>query len=190
MRCKDALKILNVSRVTLCSYVKTGKIKVTKLANGYYEYDDKSIYNFVGINKKINVIYARVSTYKQKNDLARQITHIKDFCQSNNFSFDCIYSEISSGIDLDREQFNLLLNDVFKYKINKIFISNKDRLTRLSFLTLQNIFKQFGTSIIITSNETENEDKEQLFDELVSIMHYFSTKEYSNRRNQYKKNKK
>lgn len=187
MRCKEALKILNVSRITLCSYVKSGKIKVTKLANGYYEYDDKSIFDFVGIDKKINVIYARVSTYKQKDDLVRQITHIKDFCNTHKLSFNTIYSEISSGIDLDREQFNLLLNDVFKYKINKIFISNKDRLTRLSFITLQNIFKQFGTSIVITSNETENEDKEQLFDELVSIMHYFSTKEYSNQRNQYKK---
>lgn len=147
MKSKDALRILNVSRVTLSSYVKLGKIKVTKLSNGYYDYDDNSIFQFIGNDKKFNVIYARVSTYKQKNDLQNQINNISDFCKLNNFIIDKTYSEISSGIDLDREQFNLLLNDVFKYKVDKIFISNKDRLTRLSFITLENIFKQFGTTI-------------------------------------------
>lgn len=33
MKSKDALRILNVSRVTLCSYVKKGLIKTTKLPN-------------------------------------------------------------------------------------------------------------------------------------------------------------
>jgi putative resolvase len=182
MKSKDALRILNVSRVTLSSYVKLGKIKITKLPNGYYDYDDQSIFNFIGNGQKVNIIYARVSTYKQKNDLQRQIDNITAFCNKNNFVIDKTFSEISSGIDLDRDQFNLLLHDVFKYKIDKIFISNKDRLTRLSFITLENIFKQFGTSIVVTSKDKDNQDKDQLFDELVSMMHFFSTKEYSNRR--------
>ena len=183
MKSKDALRILNVSRVTLSSYVKSGKIKVTKLSNGYYDYDDNSIFQFIGNDKKINVIYARVSTYKQKNDLQNQINNINDFCKLNNFIIDKTFSEISSGIDLDRDQFNLLLNDVFKYKVDKIFISNKDRLTRLSFITLENIFRQFGTTIVITTKDTNNQDKDEIFEELISMMHYFSTKEYSNRRN-------
>lgn len=186
MRAKETLQILKVSRVTLASYVKSGKIKVTKMANGYYNYDDKSIFDFVGISKKINIIYARVSTYKQKNDLQRQIDFISDFCKNHQFNIDKTFSEISSGIDLDREQFNLLLNEVFAYKVNKIFITNKDRLTRLSFITLENIFKQFGTTIVVTSNNENNEDKDQIFDELVSMMHFFSTKEYSHRKNRTK----
>ena len=40
MRSKNALKLLNVTRVTLSSYVKSGKIKATKMSNGYYEYDE------------------------------------------------------------------------------------------------------------------------------------------------------
>ena len=56
MKSKEVLKILGVTRVTLSSYVKSGKIKVTKMTNGYYEYDDKSVFDFIGQNKKINVI--------------------------------------------------------------------------------------------------------------------------------------
>jgi len=183
MKSKEILKLLGVSRVTLTSYVKSGKIKVTKMANGYYDYDDKSVFDFIGHNKKINIIYARVSTYKQKDDLNRQVSNIKDFCKKKNITIDKTFSEISSGIDLDREQFNIMLNDVFNYKVSTVFISNKDRLTRLSFLTLQNIFKQFGTDIVVTAENKDNGDTNEFFEELISIMHLFSTKEYSNRRN-------
>ena len=75
------------------------------------------------------------------------------------------------------------MNDVFKFKVDKIFISNKDRPTRLSFITLQNIFLQFGTTIVVTSKYINKSDKEELFDELLSLMHYFSTNEYSSRKN-------
>ena len=69
MKSKEALRILECTRVTLSSYVKTGKIKATKMANGYYDYDDKSVYEFVNFKDRVNVVYARVSTQKQKNDL-------------------------------------------------------------------------------------------------------------------------
>uniref|UniRef100_A0A6C0ECZ5 HTH merR-type domain-containing protein n=1 Tax=viral metagenome TaxID=1070528 RepID=A0A6C0ECZ5_9ZZZZ len=53
MKSKDVLRILGISRVTLWSYVKFGKIKVTKLSNGFYDYDDKSVYDCAG--KKIKL---------------------------------------------------------------------------------------------------------------------------------------
>ena len=46
MKASEALRLLKATRVTLCSYVRTGKIKATKLANGQYEYNDESIYIF------------------------------------------------------------------------------------------------------------------------------------------------
>lgn len=183
MKSKDALKLLGVSRVTLSTYVKTGKIKITKLSNGYYDYDDKSIFDFLGHGNKINVIYTRVSTNKQKDDLKRQTDFLNNFCNHHSIVVSKTYSEISSGIDLDREQFNDLLNDVFKHKIDKIIITDKDRLTRLSFLTLENILKQFGVSIIIASKYQKKDDTNELFEELISMMHLFSTKEYSKRKN-------
>jgi len=189
MKSKEALKLLGVSRVTLSTYVKTGKIKVTRLSNGYYDYDDKSIFDFLGQNKKINVIYTRVSTHKQKDDLTRQTKFLNKFCKKHNIVVSKIFTEISSGIDLDREQFNNLLNDVFNYKIDKIIITDKDRLTRLSFLTLENILKQFGASIIVSSKYEKNDNGNEIFDELISMMHLFSTREYSKRKNKNDKKK-
>ena len=184
MKSREVLRLLDISRITLMTYVKKGFIKVTRLPNGFYDYDDLSVHAFLGHKKKINVIYTRVSTYKQKHDLLRQTQYIQQFCDNNNIPIHHVYSEISSGIDLNRTQFNLLLNDVFKYKINKIYITNKDRLTRLSFLTIKSIFKQFGTTIVVLS-KSDDQNHNEIFDEVISLMHYFSTKQYSNRKNKF-----
>jgi len=130
MKSKEVLNFLNISRVTLTKYVKNGTIKVTKLDNGYYDYDNDSVFKFSKKDIRYNYIYARVSTYKQKNDLDNQIDFINNYCNNNNIKIDKIFSEISSGINFDRKEFTLLLNDVLSYKVNSIYIYNKDRLSR------------------------------------------------------------
>jgi putative resolvase len=182
MKSKEALKLLKVSRVTLSSYVKSGLIKVTKLANGYYDYHDDSIYAFLGKNIRFNVIYARVSTYKQKNDLKKQIDRLNKYCDSNIIAIEKIFSDVSSGIDFDRPNFTKLLDLIFEKKIDTVYITYKDRLSRLSFITLESIFNKFGTKIV-PIYQRDNINYDELFDEVTSMMHYFSTKKYSKRKN-------
>lgn len=181
MKSKDVLKLLNISRVTLCSYVKFNKIKVTKLDNGYYDYDDDSVYKLMKKDIRATILYARVSTYKQKNDLDNQVNKLIFYCNENNIKYDNIYRDIDSGLDLDRNSISGLIDDVLHYKIKTIYITNKDRLTRLSFKTLINIFNRFGTNVITINDEDKDTDNE-VFEELISLVHIFSTKMYSNRR--------
>ncbi len=183
MKSSEVLKLLNITRQTLTAYVKSGKISVTKLGNGYYDYNDDSVYKFLGKEFRINVIYGRVSTYKQKNDLANQVSNIINYCNDNKIKFDKIYQETASGVDFDRKEFSELINLVINKKVANIYITNKDRLSRLSFITLENMFKQFGTNIIVINDIDKNESYEdELFEELINIIHLFSTKIYSNRR--------
>jgi predicted site-specific integrase-resolvase len=182
MKAKEVMKVLNICRTTLYNYTKDGTLICVKLSNGYYDYDEKSVYNFMKIDNRYNIIYARVSTYKQKNDLNTQISKIQLYCSDNNIKIDNIYSEISSGIDLDRPEFSKLLDDIFNYKIKNIYISNKDRLTRLSFKTLEAILDRFNTKIIIINQDNNISNDNEIFEELISLMHIFSTTLYSNRR--------
>jgi putative resolvase len=184
MKSKDVLKLLDVTRVTLNSYVKLNKIKVTRLSNGFYDYDDESIYKFMKKDIRTNVIYARVSTNKQKKDLDNQIKFLNEYCEKKSITISKIYFEVASGIDFDRNEFSQLIDDVIHYKIKNIFISHKDRLTRLSFSTLDNIFKKFGTSITIIGEDNDKNNDSEMFEELVSLIHIFSTKMYSDRRKQ------
>jgi predicted site-specific integrase-resolvase len=182
MKAKDVMKLLGICRTTLYQYTKNGFIKTTLLPNGYYDYDEQSVLKFIKKDNRTNVIYARVSTYKQKNDLITQVNNINLFCKDNKIIIDNIYQEISSGIDFDRTEFSKLMDDVFTHKIKNIYISHRDRLTRLSIKTIENIFLKFNTKIIVISNNNNESNDNEIFEELISLMHIFSTSLYSNRR--------
>jgi len=182
MRAKEVMKLLNICRTTLYKYTKDKTLKSIQLDNGYFDYDEKSVYSLLKKDERVEVIYARVSTYKQKNDLVLQINKIQTYCSDNNIHIDKIFSEISSGLDLDRSEFAKLLDDIFDYKIKTVYISNRDRLTRLSFRTLEAICKRFNTKIFIINNDNNTSNDNEIFEELISLMHIFSTTLYSNRR--------
>ncbi len=182
MKARDVMKLLNICRTTLYNYTKDGTIKATLLSNGYYDYDEESVLKFIKKDNRSNVIYARVSTYKQKNDLQMQINKIQKYCKDNKIDIEKIYSEVSSGIDFERIQFNELMNDVFNHKIKNIYVSHRDRLTRLSFKTIENIFEKFNTKIIVINDDNSENNDHEVFEELISLMHIFSTTLYSNRR--------
>lgn len=182
MKSKEVLHFLHISRTTLSKYVKNGTIKVTLLDNGCYDYDDKSVFKFAKKDLRFNYIYARVSTYKQRHDLDNQILLLNTFCTNNYIHIDHVFSEIAGGIDFDLTQFSLLLNDVLSYKVANIYISNKDRLSRLSFKTLQNIFSKFGTTITVINDNTPQNEHDEILEELLSLIHVFSTRMYSKRK--------
>jgi hypothetical protein len=107
------------------------------------------------------------------------------FCMSNE-----VFDEIISGMSFDRKDFNEMLNSIIKGKVECVIIENKDRLARFGFDLLEQLFKLYGTKIIIANDEISNKTYEQeLTDDLISIIHYFSMKSYSNRRklNKFKK---
>ncbi len=100
MKAKDVLKIMGITRSHLCRLVKQGKIGVTKQPNGYYIYDAEDVYKYIGKKRRnLNVIYARVSTSKQKTDLARQIKTLENFCLTQGIKIDHVFSYVASGIN-------------------------------------------------------------------------------------------
>lgn len=183
MKSKEVLKILKISRVTLWKCVKSGKIRVKQEPNGYYIYNDSDVYSLAGIEDgRLNVVYARVSTQKQKQDLQNQIENCISFINAKGISVDSIYSDIKSGMSLDRKGFMELLNAVMAFKIKAVYISYKDRLARLSYELVEKLFSDYGTKIVII-NQCESISLEQeLFEDIMQTIHSFSMKMYSKRR--------
>ena len=182
LKSKDVLKILKISRVTLSKYVKEKKIRVKKLPNGYYDYNEDDVYGFIGEEyKRKNVIYARVSTNKQRNDLENQINNIKTFMTANGIVVDEVYSDVASGLTLDRKNFLQLLDEIQDNKIDTVYITYKDRLARLSYELVEKLFEKFNVKIKTIYNDIKT-DEQELFEDLMSVIHSFSMKMYSKRR--------
>ena len=182
LKSKEVLRLLQISRVTLTRYVKSGRVRVKKLPNGYYDYNEDDVYKLIGKEySRKNVIYARVSTNKQKNDLQNQIDNIRQFMSANGIVVDEVYSDIASGMNLDRKGFLKLLEDIEDNKIAKVYITYKDRLARLSYELVERLFSKHNVEIKTIYNDTKT-DKQELFEDLMSVIHSFSMKMYSKRR--------
>ena len=77
-----------------------------------------------------------------------------------------------------------MLNEVIEYKIKTVIISNKDRLTRISFDMWKQLFKQFSCDLIVVNqDETNSETSEkEIFEDIISLLHCFAMRMYSARR--------
>ena len=187
MKASEVLQLLKITRPTLTKYVKEGKIKVTVKGNGQYDYDVDSVYKM--LNKDIErktYLYARVSTVKQKKDLENQIQLLKNYCFQNGLQINGIYADIASGISFEKHKdFFIMLDDIIAGKVKKVVITYKDRLSRVGFELFSYLFKKYGCEIIVVSEVgSEKLDSEEIFEEIVSLLHCYSMKLYSKRKGQ------
>lgn len=185
---KEAKCILQINATTLKSWKDKGIISFKKLSDKKYLYDVDSILNKKEDIKRKHVIYGRVSNTKQSNDLNTQIEMIKSYCISHGILVNEIYKDIASGMNENRKDFNLLLDEVLNGNIDTVYISFKDRLTRFGFDYLKNIFAKYNTKIFVIDDheETNKTFQDELTEDLISIIHHFSMKLYSNRRKKFK----
>ena len=185
MKAKEVLQLLQVTRPTLTKYVKEGIIKTTVLPNGRYDYDKESVYKLFnkGVDRK-TYIYARVSTYKQKPDLENQINMLKQFCFSNGYCVSRVFSDIASGISFEkRKDFFAMLDEVISGKVERVVITYKDRISRVGFELFSHLFQKYNCEIIVMSEiGSEKLDSEEVFEEIVSLLHCYSMKMYSKRK--------
>jgi len=185
MKTKDVLKIMKITRVHLSRLVKQGKIGVIKQSNNRYIYNAEDVYKYVGKKRhNLNVIYARVSTSKQKADLTRQIETLENFVLAQGIKVDQVFSDVASGINFEkRKQFFSLFDLVINGQVEKVFINYKDRLSRIGFGLFKHLFFKFGTEIIVANGSSDEKlESEEIINEIITLIHCFSMKHYSKRR--------
>lgn len=187
MKAKDVMKILGITRQTLHNYIVKGYIKYVEKPNGDYEYNDDDVYAFIGQkkekkNKKI-ISYSRVSTQNQKEQLKAQTQRIYDSCVSRGIQLDEQIEDIKSGMSFDRKGFQKVCEEIIRGEVELLVVENKDRLMRFGYESFEGFFRYFGTKILVLSEEVQNRTYEQeLSEDLLAIIHYFSMKSYSHRR--------
>lgn len=107
---------------------------------------------------------------------------------SSGVKIDKVYQDIASGMNENRKDFNILIDDIISGKINNVYVSFKDRLTRFGFDYFKNLFAKYDVQIIVLDEleESYKTFQNELTEDLISIIHHFSMKLYSNRRKKFK----
>lgn len=147
---------------------------------GAYKDDNGRIYvRLASFEPKIGnsvVIYGRVSSHGQKEDLERQMERLRLYCASKGYKIYKEVKEIASGMNDNRKKLNAILTDK---NTEKIVVEHKDRLTRFGFNHMKLLLNRLNIQIEVMS-ETGNK-KEELVNDFVSIITSFCAKLYGKR---------
>lgn len=183
-------KLLNVTPKTISNYCdKNILVAITDPETNRRSITAESLLTFLQNKNMVSqddersdAIYARVSTKKQKDDLERQINHLKIFAVDHNPKNLVVKSDIASGLNDNRKELSQLIDLVQNNKINRIFIMYKDRLTRFGFNYIKRICDFHNTEIIIVSNEENDKSlQEELAEDIIAMIHSSSDKLYGMR---------
>ena len=176
---KDVMELLNVTHRTLYNYDEQGKLKFSRSESGrriifrddLLQYlDDKGLLIDDTEAEKRDYIYARVSSQKQSitGDLDRQAMFIIE--NVNNLQSPVVLKEVGSGLNDKRPKLLKLMDDVMDGKVNNIYVTYKDRLTRFGFNYLERICNHHGVRIIVVEDIDRTKSIEQeLAEDLMSM---------------------
>ena len=185
---KDFAELLNVSVKTLQRLDRDNILKAfrTPTDRRYYTYDQ--YLEFKGVsnnsNTKKKIIYTRVSTNNQKDDLRNQVKFLLDFANAKGIIIDETIEDIGSGLNYNRKKWNKLIEHCMENKIDSIMITHKDRFIRFGYEWFERFLGKYNVKIIVVNNETLSPN-EELVQDIISILHVFSCKIYGMRK--YKK---
>ena len=185
---QEFAEMIGVSIKTLQRWDNTGKLKAYRSPTDRRYYTHKQYKEFLRGNsseymgesnskKGKTVIYTRVSTQNQKDDLHNQIEFLKQYANARGMIVDEICEDIGSGLNYSRKKWNRLIEDCVKGLVKTIIISNKDRFIRFGYEWFESFLETNGVEIIVVNNDKLS-PQEELVNDLISIIHVFSCKIY------------
>lgn len=183
---KEFAELLNVSVLTLQRWDNTGKLKAhrTPTNRRYYTYEQYQKYMGITNSSKKTVIYTRVSTSNQKDDLKNQVEFLRQYANAKGIIVDTVIEDYGSGLNYNRKQWNKLIDECMTNEIGTIIITHKDRFIRFGFDWFEKFLNKFGVKFIIVNNESLS-PQEELVQDIISILDVFSCRIYGLRK--YKK---
>ena len=180
MKLSEYAKTVGVSYKTAWTWYKSGAIRGYQTSTGTIIVTELDQNNLRSESLE-TVIYARVSSNKQKDDLERQVQRIQDFCAARGWCVDKIVKEIASGVNDERPKLIKILTDP---SVCRIIVEHKDRLTRVGYNYIDVLIRQRGVEVVVIN--LAGPDNDDLLQDLASIIYSFCVRLYGKRRAKHK----
>ena len=168
----EASKIIGVHPRTLYNWENKGLIQTKRTEGGMRLFNiekyinekkcDNDIECIEKLNEinnsknKLNILYARVSTQNQKDDLERQ----KNILKSKYPNYYLI-QDIGSGMNLNKPGIKKIIHLAIEGRINKVIVAYKDRLARFGYELIEDLIKEYSNGKIIILNKEEDTNPEE-----------------------------
>jgi predicted site-specific integrase-resolvase len=156
------------------------------LQSGKWRFKEEDVERLMGIVRKRKVVlYARVSSNTQKDDLINQVKYLEE----NVKEYDQVITDVGSSLNMKRKGLLKLLRMILNNEVSKIVIAYPDRLVRFGFEIIEDVCKAHNCELVVLNKEDKTPEQE-LIKDLTSILVSFSEKLQGIRSHKYEKVKK
>jgi putative resolvase len=169
----EAYRQWGVSSQSLRRWSSQGKIKFYKTPGGKRFYLAQDLRNLCGDNVREaqTVIYARVSSHHQREDLQRQVADLQRCYPAAQ-----VITDIGSGINWKRAGFTSLLDKVHGGYVKTVVVAHRDRLCRFAADLVESVFARSGCKLVVQDKCDLSPtpcDVTELAEDLLSIVTVF-----------------
>ena len=171
---RDFKKHMRVCTQTLRKWAATGKVDHVRTAGGVRRY--KLPRALAEPSAAARVVYIRVSSPKQRDDLERQ----RHYMVARFPDYEVV-EDIGSGIDWKRRGLLSLLERSLQGGLAEVVVASRDRLCRFAFELLEWLFQRHGTKLTALDS-ADGSPEQELSDDLLSIVQVFCCKRNGKRR--------
>lgn len=177
-------KLLNVTVKTLQNWDKQGTLKAYRTPTNQRFYTEEQLNHVLGLSngnqvekQGLKIGYCRASTNNQKNSLQNQEEFLRNYTNAKGVILDEVFTDIGSGINYNRKNFNKILELVEAGEISEIYVTYKDRFVRFGFDWFNNFCEKHGAKIIIL-NQPSTSPEQELAEDLLNIVTVFSARSH------------
>lgn len=126
-------------------------------------------------------IYSRVSSSQNRENAVRQLERLKNYAIAKGYNIVSETVEVASGLNDKRPKLEKLLKSD-NYEI--LLVEHKDRLTRFGFNYIETLLERNNQRIEVVDETSE--EKEDLINDLISIITSFCARIYGQRKTKCK----
>jgi len=181
---KEACEFYGVSGNTIRRWADDGTVISKRTPRGPRRYliSPKGVLRTQeNTTEKLNYIYVRVSSQKQREDMDRQEAFLRNFYPDH-----IVVKDIGSGLNYKRRGLLKLLRLSNQRTVNQIVVFSKDRLCRFGFELLQFQFQENDTKLVVHEHDDKSPETE-FSEDILAILQVFACR--WNGRRKYKINK-
>jgi len=175
---KEFGALIGKSVITLQKWDRKGILKAYRSPTNrrYYTHDQYLQYRgLVAQEQGLTIVYSRISAVAQKPDLANQVKGLESYCQQQAITVDEWLSDMGSGLNYKRKQFNRLMEMIELGQVRRVIIAHRDRLVRFGYEYFEAFCERHHTELIVINGESFSPEQELVRD-LIAIVTVFSAR--------------
>ena len=141
---------MGVHPETLRRWEKQGKIVVERTPTGFRRYDLAKLRGpapHKAPSTRTTLLYARVSSHDQKDDLARQVVLLESFAAANGWTYE-VLQDLGSGLNYHKKGLRQLIRRICSDEVGRLVLTHKDRLLRFGSELVFALCEHFGKEVV------------------------------------------